>query len=170
MIRLKCDRARPCSNCVKRGISCAYATPAERPLNQSRGGNTQLYNRIRHLENLLATLVTNRSSAPDAPHTQPTASSNGSSSSEARPENGAFNDETLKNNTPASERDGAEESVQRFGHMRMNDSEITFVSATHWAAIRDNVRMKSSFQSFHAVRQIKLLLDCKEAREIQRFK
>lgn len=93
------------------------------------------------MEDLLATLVTERRSgtAPDAPNSL----SNGASSSKASPEDDVIRSDAAKNNTPISERDSQEEATRDFGHMQMNDSEIAYVSATHWAAIRDNVRITS---------------------------
>lgn len=141
--RLKCDRARPsCSCCVKRDLSCAYATPTERPPAQKRGGNTHLYGRIRHLEDLIATLVTERTGTSDTTSSQPVPSSNNSLSSSNSPKDV---NETTKNNTSISQSDSGEEYVQEFGHMRMSDSEITYISATHWKSIRDNVSIILKF-------------------------
>lgn len=70
---------------------------------------------------------------------------NGSSSSDQGSNAGAIPIENANKNSTTSEKqkesDGQEESLRVIGHMRISDSEMTYVSATHWAAIRENVRM-----------------------------
>ncbi|KAK3984298.1 fungal-specific transcription factor domain-containing protein [Cladorrhinum sp. PSN332] len=61
--KLKCDRAHPCSNCVKRegsdAHSCSYAAPASRKKNQNQGDPSpdDMQNRIDRLEGLVLSLM-----------------------------------------------------------------------------------------------------------------
>ncbi|KAF5710069.1 transcriptional regulatory [Fusarium mundagurra] len=57
--RLKCDRDEPCSNCVARNVSCQYAPwPRGRVAAQRRDSRqNDLSDRVRHLEQLLGSIV-----------------------------------------------------------------------------------------------------------------
>ncbi|KAM5343615.1 hypothetical protein ACJ41O_012152 [Fusarium nematophilum] len=118
MTRLKCDRDEPCSNCVARGIDCAYAPwPRGRAAAQKRNGTQQLEGRIRHLEQLLGSIVSQmpprqgEASTPSSQAPQPTGYE--------PPENGAHQ--------------------VKPGRMMSSDSEMVYVSGSHWAAICNEV-------------------------------
>lgn len=61
--RLKCNRAHPCENCVKRCYQCVYASPVTRKKSQVQEPTTPdaMQHRIDRLEGLILSLMTNGS-------------------------------------------------------------------------------------------------------------
>ncbi|KAG9246094.1 fungal-specific transcription factor domain-containing protein [Calycina marina] len=66
--KLKCNRANPCDNCVRRGdvSSCSYVSSNSRKKNQSQAATSpdDMQNRIDRLEGLVLSLMTNGATAP----------------------------------------------------------------------------------------------------------
>ncbi|KAH7150336.1 fungal-specific transcription factor domain-containing protein [Dactylonectria estremocensis] len=119
--KLKCDRNQPCSNCLARDAECTYASGRRgRGFPQSRGGNPQLEDRIRRLEQLISTM---------ASQTPQQAESNSASS----------NKQKASSNATSSYSDPAELLEIKPGRMMASDNQTTYVSGTHWAALCNEV-------------------------------
>jgi hypothetical protein len=129
--KLKCDREKPCSQCVKTGRAslCTFPAPATR-----KKPAVSMQNRLKHLESLVKGVMTSR--APNGPHDF--ASNSQIISPAAAPQ--------LKNSpeihgtfveAPIYTKDGVSNPS---GQVVLGPNEITYVGATHWAAMLDDVR------------------------------
>jgi len=114
--KLKCDREKPCSQCVKKGRAsmCTFMAPVtrKRPV-------VSMQNRLKHLESLVKGVMTSRPS--DGPN------------------DSASNSHTSLPSfvSPIYNKDGVSNSS---GQVVLGPNETTYVGATHWAAILDDVR------------------------------
>lgn len=112
--KLKCDRKEPCSQCIKRGKGslCIIPKPAPR-----RKPAASMQNRLKHLESLVKGAMSSQI---------PIESQNLGSSQMALPSRNVI--------TPSS--DATEISS---GKVLVDNNETTYVGATHWAAILEDV-------------------------------
>jgi Fungal Zn(2)-Cys(6) binuclear cluster domain len=128
--KLKCDRQKPnCSQCVKRGraVLCIFPSPAAR-----RKPTVSMQNRLKHLENLVKDVMTGQSpSAPPIDYN--THSINGKSSSDSSSVAGA---DFVHNSQPDAASTIAAASSDQ---VLLGSNESTYVGATHWAAILEDV-------------------------------
>lgn len=140
--RLKCNRATPCENCVKRGdaSSCAYAQAASRKKTQlQQQGPTSpgdMQNRIDRLEGLVLSLMTNGAQSSGPAAAMEALSAGGSSAS--RPET---------EDTKITEDESDTEQVTRsFGIMKFDtqSQKSYYVSEAHWASILSDVSRRGS--------------------------
>jgi hypothetical protein len=136
--KLKCDRKEPCSQCVKKGraLLCSFPSPAAR-----RKPAVSMQNRLRHLESLVKDVMTGQSTPPgDMNYRSSSASSNvagghvDAARSDASPLGNPANGE-ISGHLPSS------------GQVLIEANESTYVGATHWAAILENVRLRSPRES-----------------------
>lgn len=120
--KLKCDREKPCSQCAKRGRSsqCTFPPPAAR-----KRPAISMQNRLKHLESLVKGAMTGQ-----PPPGEPV-------SSGSIP-NLAPGLQTHSEESPVSDASGR--VVQG-----LETNEATYVGATHWAAILDDVCMPLFF-------------------------
>lgn len=109
--KLKCDRALPCFQCVKRGRSSNCVFPALVPSKEPIGS---MKDRLKHLE----TLVKGAMASQDGPENQ-------SSSSMAVDETDSQYESPL--------------NISGSGRLLQGPTDPTYVGATHWAAILDDV-------------------------------
>ncbi|KAF4457204.1 hypothetical protein F53441_768 [Fusarium austroafricanum] len=128
--KLKCDRDEPCSNCVARNVSCQYAPWPRGRIAAQRRDNKQadLSDRVRHLENLLGSIV----------HQLP-GSSNGSPDIKS-PGSSAY--VTTQGSGHSSHNEGTEVKP---GRMMANPNETIYVSSSHWSAICHEVVIQISY-------------------------
>ena len=69
--KVKCDRQRPCSACVKHNVDCIF-NPSQPPQKRHRRVKDQiLTDRLRHYEALLRESGIDPSTLPDTPESQP---------------------------------------------------------------------------------------------------
>lgn len=135
--RLKCNRATPCENCVKRGdaSSCVYAQAACRKKTQRQPhaptSPTDMQNRIDRLEGLVLSLMTNGAQSPGPTAAMETLSAGGSSDSKP---------ETEDTKVPEDESD-TEQVTRSFGVMKFDtqSQKSYYVSEAHWASILSDV-------------------------------
>ena len=137
--RLKCNRAMPCENCVKRSDagSCTYAQPTNRKKNQpSQSSPTtpdDMQNRIDRLEGLVLSLMTNGSQSA-GPAAAAAAVSGDSSSVSQRTQNldTDVDDMDLKD-----EESDTEQVTKSFGVMKVDNrsQKSYYVSEAHWSAM-----------------------------------
>ena len=131
--KLKCDREKPCSQCVKRGRASICSFPAPNPRKRPA---VSMQNRLKHLESLVKGVMTNqspddRSKTPSNSRT--TASLSTDTQSQLPPTAyGAVNEHAA----PIQTNDDQSSS---YGQVVLGANETTYVGATHWAAILDNV-------------------------------
>ncbi|KLO81864.1 uncharacterized protein LW93_7023 [Fusarium fujikuroi] len=126
--KLKCDRDEPCSNCVTRNVSCQYAPwPRGRVAAQRRDSRqNDLSDRVRHLEQLLGTIV------QQLPAQQGT--SNGSPSIKS-PASTYVATSHVTGSNQGSHQSSQEGSEVKPGRMMANPNETIYVSSSHWSAI-----------------------------------
>jgi hypothetical protein len=134
--RLKCDRAQPCGNCVRRGLasSCQFTRSAAEPPQRSvsiPSEAEQMRNRIQELEQLLISLRSfGASSRPDAEQNEDSHSSLG------------YEQTTLL--TPLSRDDhslseSSDKICNAVGRMTIVNQQTVYVSDSHWSAILEKV-------------------------------
>lgn len=112
--KLKCDRERPCSQCVKRGRSslCTFLPPTarKRPV-------VSLQNRLKHLESLVKGAMA--SQPPDEPI-----------------DPGSKFPSPLPDQAQQLQNQGVSNTS---GRVVLGLNNATYVGATHWAAMLDDV-------------------------------
>lgn len=133
--RLKCDRDEPCSNCVARNVSCQYAPwPRGRVAAQQRRDNrqTDLNDRVRHLEQLLGSIVN------QLPAQQQGGPSSDSPSIKSPASTYITQGGSLQGSLQSSSGSGDSTEVKP-GRMMANPNETIYVSSSHWSAICNEV-------------------------------
>lgn len=150
-LRLRCDRAFPCNNCVKRKQSsaCRYVGPPgpHSRTSQARAEPGNLQERLEHLENLVYSFVKNQ-----VPESQTPVESAAKTSRTARARDGK---------SDLSDREHAEEehtSVDSQGRILVDSIGTRYIDAAHWKAILEDVSLLF-FRSFHALYILILLID-----------
>lgn len=128
--KLKCDRNQPCGNCVARSTDCVYSSASRnRPVAaQRRDGNANLENRLRRLEELLNTMAPRGSQQ----------GSNGSAATSSREQNDREKGASPEDNS-SLQSDPSNLSDVKPGRMMSSDSQVAYVSSTHWAALCNEV-------------------------------
>lgn len=124
--RLKCDRVQPCSNCVSRSFECTYATNPRARQRESQDAYQHMNARIRHLEQLVNSVVSN---------TSPTQGSDAGSHAR-RSASQAYDD---VESSSAGLRRHNEPSEVKPGRLMSNKDQTIYVSGVHWASICDEV-------------------------------
>ena len=163
--KLKCNRAHPCDNCIKRGDvdSCAYATPSARRKSNAPNGNgtangatngnpDEMQNRIDRLESLVLSLMTNGSQAAGpAAATAALASANSGSSMSSSSPRFQLDSESVREE-PEENEDGNESEVEqvskKMGIMKMDSGKTIFASEAHWYSILAEVCCDISWWEF----------------------
>jgi hypothetical protein len=135
--KLKCDRKKPCSQCVKKGRASFCTFPAsvthKRPV-------VSIQNRLKHLERLVKVVMTSRPS--NSPNNSTTSShtlspdfvpqlQNPTEVREVREVRGTYVEAPIYTEDVVS---------NSSGQVVLGHNEITYVGATHWAAMLDDVR------------------------------
>jgi hypothetical protein len=152
VIRLKCNRAHPCDNCVRRGdaSSCSYAAPGSRKKNQSQEASTpdDMQNRIDRLEGLVLSLMTNgaQSAGPAAATAAISRSQSDSAGSFASPleldneENNMIKEEDEEGDN--SEVEGVTNSL---GHLKVDadKGKSLYMGDSHWNMVLADVSFDS---------------------------
>jgi hypothetical protein len=129
--KLKCDRQKPnCSQCVKKGRAslCTFPSPATR-----RKPPVSMQNRLKHLESLVKDVMTGQS--PSAPPIDQNAHNGSRKSPSNSPSTSGADFVNYRQN------DAAATSAASSGQVLLGSSESTYVGATHWAAILEDVRL-----------------------------
>ncbi|KAI1428753.1 fungal-specific transcription factor domain protein [Xylaria sp. FL1777] len=129
--KVRCDRLHPCTNCSSRGLgsSCVYATTTTTTITTSRatlsgrlhGTAAGLQDRIDQLENLVLGLMhqTAPSSGDHSAHLSP-----------SPPE---------KDLEQAKTRRDVSETPSDHGIIRIQQTTVSYVSNSHWAAVLDSI-------------------------------
>ncbi|KAF5023476.1 hypothetical protein F66182_4476 [Fusarium sp. NRRL 66182] len=124
--KLKCDRDEPCSNCVARNVACVYASyPRGRVAAQRRDArNSDLNDRVQHLEQLLGSIVS------QLPPQQQQLATSAISPSIKSPESRY---KTNQGSIHSASHSGSPQVKP--GRMMANPNETIYVSSSHWSAI-----------------------------------
>ncbi|PYI18848.1 putative C6 transcription factor [Aspergillus japonicus CBS 114.51] len=150
--KLKCNRAHPCENCIKRGdaTSCSYAQAGARKKNVSQpsaaSSPDDMQNRIDRLESLVLSLMTNgsQSAGPAAAM----AAISGSSSSTGSVPNTV--DIDVEDETPGGPEDSDTEQVTKsFGIMKFDNNKSYYISEVHWASVLSDIAEVRNYFSTH---------------------
>lgn len=127
--KVKCDRQQPCSQCVRKGRAsqCTFPMPTRKPV-------VSLRNRLKHLESLVEDAMTAQNPAAqgalsNSPYT-PNGSGAALTGSVHSPSSLHGQDQANGQQTPPS------------GQVLLSKGQ-TYVGATHWAAILEDVRTSS---------------------------
>lgn len=146
--KLKCDRNSPCAPCIKRGraAQCTFPPPALR-----KKPAESMQSRLRHLENLVKDAMNSQASANRDDGMPEYGQRHGTTNDtdvapemelEARPQTLGLV-QNPSSHTPSN--------VSRIidsgssGQVIHGDKKTTYVGATHWAAILEDVRVTSYF-------------------------
>jgi hypothetical protein len=127
--KLKCDRNHPCSQCTKRGRAslCAFPVAAAR-----RKPAVSMRNRLKHLESLVKDVMTSQNPVQPAPLENTPHGTGTEGLREPQVPEDLMNSRV--SNSPDNER-----SSPISGQVLLGTNESTYVGATHWAAILDDV-------------------------------
>lgn len=111
LVRLRCDRLRPCNSCDKRGLQCVYIiNPAPPPRNAPSRSTKHLQLRIRHLEELVNSLRNTEDKSPRV---------------------------DLESE---SQHDLPEDAIaSSLGKIHVGEAGMSYVSGAHWMALQDSV-------------------------------
>ncbi|KUJ06682.1 uncharacterized protein LY89DRAFT_702815 [Mollisia scopiformis] len=125
--KLKCDRKEPCSQCVKKGreSQCIFPRPAPR-----RKPAVSMQNRLKHLESLVKGAMSGQSPMESRSH-----------GDESSPSINFQMDEQSRNASTTGF--GAPEASS--GKVLVDENETTYVGATHWAAILEDIEEVKSY-------------------------
>lgn len=145
--RLKCDRLKPCGNCIKRGqpASCDY--PKAGVARDRNGGlhtPVNVQEKVKHLEELVMSLMKTRedSGFDSLAH---------ESSSTASPQNPIRGD-GFEIDTVSSLGDQMESNsqVESLGKLTKGKNKTSFVGSGHWEAILEDIaELKNHFDEGH---------------------
>ena len=128
--KLKCDREKPCLQCVKKGRASLCTFPA--PVARKRPA-VSMQNRLKHLESLVKGVM--MGPGPHVPG-DPSSSSQATTSPAFVPRSqGSIEAEGAFDGASISTKDYLSNS----GQVLLGPNESTYVGATHWAAILDDV-------------------------------
>ncbi|RHZ57794.1 uncharacterized protein CDV56_105572 [Aspergillus thermomutatus] len=149
--KLKCNRAHPCENCVKRGdaSSCTYAQANARRKNATQNSASSspddMQNRIDRLESLVLSLMTNgsQSAGPAAAM----AAISGTSSSVGSLNHGHEIDVDEETSNAPEESD-TEQVTKSFGIMKVDNNKSYYISDAHWASVLNDIaEVRNYFQT-----------------------
>jgi hypothetical protein len=115
--KLKCDRERPCSQCIKRGRSslCTFLPQVTR-----KRPAASMQNRLKHLESLVkGAMASQPSNEPIDP--------------------GVKSHSPLPNIAPQLQSNAEMSASDASGRVVLGPNDATYVGATHWAAMLDDV-------------------------------
>nr|XP_001398046.2 C6 transcription factor [Aspergillus niger CBS 513.88] len=150
--KLKCNRAQPCENCIKRGdaTSCSYAQANVRkkhpPQLSASSSPDDMQNRIDRLENLVLSLMTNGSQS-GGPAAALAAISGNSSSTGSVPLTGDVDIEDEAPNAP--EESDTEQVTKSFGIMKVDNNKSWYFSEAHWATVMNDITEVRNFFQTH---------------------
>ncbi|PLB50711.1 putative C6 transcription factor [Aspergillus steynii IBT 23096] len=151
--KLKCNRANPCENCVKRGdaSSCSYAQASTRkknsPQQAAASSPDDMQNRIDRLESLVLSLMTNGSQSAGPAAAMAAISGNSSSISSAQPATDLDVDDDAHGGPEESD---TEQVTKSFGIMKVdNNNKSYYVSEAHWAAVLSDIAEVRNYFTTH---------------------
>ncbi|EEQ34777.1 hypothetical protein McanCB56680_000134 [Microsporum canis] len=172
--KLKCNRAMPCENCVKRddASACSYAQSTSRRRHQNNQSAMStpddMQNRIDRLESLVLSLMTNGAQSAGPTAAVATVSGDGSIDSLGPQSAGANTiDIDLKD-----EESDTEQVTKSFGIMKVdNQSQKSYyVSEAHWSTILNDISEVKQFWASHKKQYEEQVLKVQAAKQTQDLK
>ncbi|RAL04412.1 uncharacterized protein BO80DRAFT_347732 [Aspergillus ibericus CBS 121593] len=132
--KVKCDRQRPCVNCVRSGVECAYPPGRGRAPKRPRGAlNAQLSQRLSRLELIIRSFETSGNQGNSMLHpTGPTLQS-------STAESGVPQTHPLHPGSSTSNSDSELSIEQRLGRLLINETQSYYVSNVLWANLGDEI-------------------------------
>jgi len=127
--KLKCDRQQPCSQCIRRGreSQCVFPVPTRKPV-------ASLRNRLNHLESLVKDAMTAQNQgAPGAL----------SDSLDTARERRSASNGSINRPLNLNSHDQANAQLTTVSGQVLVSKGQTYVGATHWAAILEDVKTHS---------------------------
>ncbi|GAQ11932.1 hypothetical protein ALT_9253 [Aspergillus lentulus] len=150
--KLKCNRAHPCENCVKRGdaSSCTYAQVSARRKNATQNSASSspddMQNRIDRLESLVLSLMTNGSQSAGPAAAMAAISGTSSSGGSLNQSHDIDLDEETSN---APEESDTEQVTKSFGIMKVDNNKSYYISDAHWASLLNDIsEVRNYFQTY----------------------
>ncbi|PVH73003.1 hypothetical protein DL98DRAFT_595443 [Cadophora sp. DSE1049] len=127
--KLKCDRVKPCSNCIKRGLpdSCDFAKQTSRP----RPSNVQ--DRVQQLEEIVRSLLNSQSSLGGSNSTAG-ASPFTDGTTTGTPDGSFTASAPSPNNQTESQKQEASQ-----GKFTNTSEQVKFVGSDHWESILEDI-------------------------------
>lgn len=133
---MRCDRNDPCSNCTSRHISCSYKFTAQpRSSFKARRKVNNPLDRLRRLEELVACLTSDQEGI-DKESSGVAAGGRTPARSDASSFELAFDP---KGESTLLGKSSSNQLADQFGRLEMNNGQMIYLSATHWATICDEV-------------------------------
>ncbi|KAJ5587535.1 uncharacterized protein N7459_003300 [Penicillium hispanicum] len=134
--KLKCDRERPCSQCIKKGRAsiCIFKPPVAR-----KRPTTSMQNRLEHLESLVKGAM---ASLPSNGHDGSASNSLTFSPDSASQLQAPTDIRGTSVETPIYAEDGVSNAS---GQVILGPNETTYVGATHWAAMLDDIEQVKTY-------------------------
>ncbi|KAI9374394.1 fungal-specific transcription factor domain-containing protein [Aspergillus egyptiacus] len=150
--KLKCNRAHPCENCVKRGDarSCTYVqTNARKKNSASQAASNSpddMQNRIDRLESLVLSLMTNGSQSQGPAAAMAAISGAGSSTGSGQhiPDLDVYDEEA-----PIQEESETEQVTKSFGIMKVDNNKSYYISDAHWASVLSEISEVRNYFNTH---------------------
>ncbi|EAA63774.1 hypothetical protein AN1518.2 [Aspergillus nidulans FGSC A4] len=149
--KLKCNRAHPCENCVKRGDahSCTYAQTNSRKKNSANQAAStspdDMQNRIDRLEGLVLSLMTNGSQSEGPAAAMAAISGTSSSTGSAQ----HVHDLEIEDEGPNQEESETEQVTKSFGIMKMDNNKSYYISDAHWASVLSEISEVKNYFNTH---------------------
>lgn len=140
--RLKCNRAHPCENCVKRGDahSCTYAQTNSRKKNVANQASSSspddMQNRIDRLEGLVLSLMTNGSHSEGPAAAMAAISGTNSTVGSAQHDH----DLELDDGATIQDESDTDQVTKSFGIMKVDNNKSYYISDAHWASLLSGVK------------------------------
>ncbi|KAL4798292.1 hypothetical protein BDV19DRAFT_377164 [Aspergillus venezuelensis] len=149
--KLKCNRAHPCENCVKRGDahSCTYAQTNSRKKNSANQAAStspdDMQNRIDRLEGLVLSLMTNGSQSEGPAAAMAAISGTNSSIGSAQ----LHDDLEIDDDAAIQEESDTEQVTKSFGIMKVDNNRSYYISDAHWASVLSEISEVKNYFSTH---------------------
>ena len=151
--KLKCDRKLPCSPCVKKGRSgqCAFLPPATR-----KKPAESMQSRLRHLENLVKDVMNSQAPVNNIQSSDfvPLNDMGNGSAANFKPDLGGqaqVAGQMRSHNTEPPMTTTNPVTSESLGQLIQSTRETTYVGATHWAAILEDVSSPHPVRSYFLI-------------------
>jgi len=143
--RVRCDRNQPCQNCTRRGqaASCTFVdTPARKRAPQSSSSETRsMRQRVTQLEGMLRSFIEPSGSLASPRNYLETSSSQSTDDAGRKPPS----DLDMKSGNT-----GLDESSPSPGKLTLDNSQTSYVSTAHWAAVLNEVSIMPVPRQFNS--------------------
>jgi hypothetical protein len=133
--KVRCNKRSPCSHCIRAGIECIFPPPGRAPRKTKRSPpeNAELLSRLRQLESIVESAITNpNAQAAPSPSQQSSDRSSGEPPSKFGNEGQTVCPKSMGRDQPTS-------LEHEFGRLVIEDNRSRYVSNRFWASLGDEV-------------------------------